>query len=250
MARKRKGRYGQQLGLNLRRARNCAGCSVFSWEQKKFDRFNELFFADSLKDTSYEQHILVPPPCLGGVECNICGHFLCHDCVCAFHLAIKKDHPDLQDAWLQATMHSSPQAIVKISVGNCCELKEKQVEEPIVHSLSSAPILAGANHYYQYDLSIGSTPRLCVDVFSLGASRSNSPVTHAVFPIEVALNAARENHSIPLLPLDGPTLRVHSSDLLTLPSGFNKSYYMIKVVTTNCTRTDSPTFGKINICMQ
>jgi hypothetical protein len=43
------------------------------------------------------------------------------------------------------------------------------------------PSLAGATHYYQYDLAIGSTPQRCVDVFSLGAAGSNSPVTHTFF---------------------------------------------------------------------
>jgi hypothetical protein len=49
------------------------------------------------------------------------------------------------------------------------------------------PFLVGATRYYQYDLAIGSTPWNCVDVFALGAAGSNGPVTHAVFPIEIAL---------------------------------------------------------------
>jgi hypothetical protein len=43
------------------------------------------------------------------------------------------------------------------------------------------PFLAGAAHYYQYDLAIGSTPRKCVDVFALGAGGSNAPVTDAEY---------------------------------------------------------------------
>jgi hypothetical protein len=60
-------------------------------------------------------------------------------------------------------------------------------------SMSIAPILAGATHYYQYDLAIGSTPQECVDIFSLGASASNPPVMHTVFAIDIAMDVARGN---------------------------------------------------------
>ena len=78
-------------------------------------------------------------------------------------------------------------------------------------------VLAGANHYYQYDLAIGSTPSNCVDVFSLGASGSNAAVTHAVFPVHIAMSVANEHHSIPNLELIGPIVNVPSRLLLSLP---------------------------------
>jgi hypothetical protein len=115
--------------------------------------------------------------------------------------------------------------------------------------LLTVPLLAGANHYFQFDLALGSTPRNCVDVFSLGASGSNAAVTHAVFTIEVALAIQTEKHKIALLPLDGPTFIVNSSELVSLPIGFNKSSYRIKVVTVDSTRTDSPKLGKIDTCL-
>jgi hypothetical protein len=66
-----------------------------------------------------------------------------------------------------------------------------------------------------------------VDVFALGAAGSNAPVTHAVFPIEIALVMVNGKHQIPLLDLKGPTLTVHSTVLSSLPDGFNKSLYSI-----------------------
>jgi hypothetical protein len=78
-----------------------------------------------------------------------------------------------------------------------------------------------------------------VDVFALGAAGSNAPVTHAVFPIEIALVMANEKDHIPLLDLNSPTLTVHSV-LSSFPDGFNKSLYSIKVVTIECTRNDAP----------
>jgi hypothetical protein len=129
MARKRKGR--KRKDLNRVRAKDCCGCSIISWEKKKFDKLNELFFSDThtLRETDYEQHWLVPPVCNGRVECNRCGNVLCHDCVCAFHKAIKSDHPDLDDSWLQATMDSSPEHVLQIPVGHCCIMKEKEVKK-------------------------------------------------------------------------------------------------------------------------
>jgi hypothetical protein len=63
-------------------------------------------------------------------------------------------------------------------------MKEKEVKQSMTSLLPCAdPFLAGATHYYQYDLVIGSTPRNFVDVFALGAAGSNAPVTHSVFPI-------------------------------------------------------------------
>jgi hypothetical protein len=112
--------------------------------------------------------------------------------------------------------------------------------------MSSAPLLAGATHYYQYDLAIGSTPQNCVDIFLLSASKSNAPVTHAVFPIDIAMDIPRGNHIVPLLDLDGPIVPVHSEELSMLPSGFNNSNYIIKVVKINSTRMDTPRIGKIN----
>jgi hypothetical protein len=247
MARKRKGR--KRKDSNRVRAKDCCGCSILSWEKKKFDNFNKLFFSDTLHGTDYEQHWLVPPVCNGGVECKRCGHFLCHDCVCAFHKAIKTDHPDLHDSWVEATMHSSREHVIQISVGHCCILKEKEVKQSMTSLLPCAdPFLAGATHYYQYDLAIGSTPRNCVDVFALGAAGSNAPVTHAVFPIEIALVMANGKHNIPLLDLHGPTLTVCSTVLSPLPDGFNKSVYTIKVVRIDWTRNDAPPLGKINAC--
>jgi hypothetical protein len=61
----------------------------------------------------------------------------------------------------------------------------------------------------------------CVDVFSVGAAGSNAPVTHAVFPIEIALVMANEkDKNIPLLDLDGPTLTVHSTVLSSMCTRF------------------------------
>jgi hypothetical protein len=77
MARKQKGHKGKDL--NSLRAKDCCGCSIISWEKKKFNKFNELFFSDTgtLCGTDYEQHWLVPPVCNGGVGCNRCGNVLC-----------------------------------------------------------------------------------------------------------------------------------------------------------------------------
>jgi hypothetical protein len=115
---------------------------------------------------------------------------------------------------------------------------------PSTSSTSADAVLAGANHYYQYDLSIGSTPLNCVDVFSLGAAGSNVPVTHAVFPIHVAVEIANENLSIQNLNLIGPVLSVPSPVLPDLPYGFNKPFYRIKVVTIKSTTMETPLLGK------
>jgi hypothetical protein len=126
-------------------------------------------------------------------------------------------------------------------------MKEKEVKQSMISLLPCAdPFLAGATHYYQYDLAISSTPRNCVDVFALGAAGSNAPVTHAVFPIEIPLIMANEKHNIPLLDLHGPTLAVCTTVLSPLPNGFNKSVYSIKVVRIDCTCNDAPPLGKIN----
>jgi hypothetical protein len=170
--------------------------------------------------------------------------------VCAFHKAIKTDHQDLQDSWLEATMYSSPEQVIQIQVGHCCIMKEKEVKQPITSLLPSVhPFLAEATHYYQYDLTIGSTPWKCLDVFALGAAGSNAPVTHAVFLIEIASVMANEKHHIPLLDLNGPTLTVHSTVLSLLPDGFNKSFYSIKFVTIDCTCNDALPLVKINTCL-
>jgi hypothetical protein len=114
--------------------------------------------------------------------------------VCAFRKAIKTDHPDLQDSWLEATMHLSPEHVLPIPVRNYCIMKEKEVKHPMTSLLPSVdPFLAGATHYYQYDLAISSTPRKCVDVFALGAAGSNALVTHMVGVIIFQL-------SFPILP--------------------------------------------------
>jgi hypothetical protein len=84
---------------------------------------------------------------------------------------------------------------------------------------------------------------------SLGASASNSPVTHAVFWIDIAMDVARGNHIVPLLDLDGPIVTVHSEELSMLPSGFNKPNYRIKVVKINTTCMDTPRIGKIKNCL-
>jgi hypothetical protein len=129
-------------------------------------------------------------------------------------------------------------------------LKEKGVKQSMTSLLPCAdPFLVGATHYHQYDLAIGSTPRNCADVFALGAAGSNAPVTHVIFPIEIALVMANKKHHIPLLDLKGPTLTVHSTVLSSLPDGFNKSFYSIKVVTIDCTRNDAPPVGKTNTCV-
>jgi hypothetical protein len=170
--------------------------------------------------------------------------------VVALHSAIEKDHPNLQDPWLQATKHTSAEKIIEIAVGHCCALnspycKLKQETLPLTMPPPSAEaVLVGANHYYQYDLSVGSTPPNCVDVFSLGASGSNAAVTHAVFPVQVALAVANENHSIQNLDLTGPTLNVPSPLLSILPDGFNKAFYRIRIVTITCTSTLTPVLGK------
>ena len=114
-------------------------------------------------------------------------------------------------------------------------------------SPSAEAVLAGADHYYQYDLSVGLTPLNCVDVFSLGAAGSNIPVTHAVFPIHVAVEIANENRSIPLLDLKGPVLSVHTPLIPDLPYGFNKTFYRIKVVTVKSTTLETPLLGKQTI---
>jgi hypothetical protein len=85
--------------------KDCCGCSIFSWEKKKFDNFNKLFFSDTLYGTDYEQHWLVPPVCNGGVECKMCGHFLCHDRVCAFHKA-NKDGPSRSPGFVAGSHHA------------------------------------------------------------------------------------------------------------------------------------------------
>jgi hypothetical protein len=250
MARKRMGRKRNKA--TRLRGKHCCGCSILSWEQKKFDKFHELYFSETLRETAFEQYLLVAPTCIGGVQCQRCANFLCHDCVCALHTAIKADHPNLQDSWVQATMNSSAECILRIPVGHCCILKDQQEKAKHHTTLLSPtmdPVLAGAVHYYQYDLAIGSTPSKCVDVFSLGAAGSNAPVTHAVFPIQIALDMANENHIIPLLPLDGPTLTLHSKLLPSLPKGFNKTSYQVKVVTINRTRTNTPFLGKIYTCV-
>jgi hypothetical protein len=128
-------------------------------------------------------------------------------------------------------------------------MKEKEVKQSMTSLLPCAdPFLAWATHYYQYDFAIGPTPRNCVDVFAPGAAGSNAPVTHAVFPIEIALVMANENHNIPLLDLHGPTLVVCSTVLSPLPDGFNKSVYSIKVANIDCTHNNAPPLGKINTC--
>jgi hypothetical protein len=60
------------------------------------------------------------------------------------------DHPDLQDSWLEATMHSSPEHVIQIPVGHCCIMKEKEVKQPMPSLLPSDvdPFLAWATHYY------------------------------------------------------------------------------------------------------
>ena len=130
-------------------------------------------------------------------------------------------------------------------------MKAQQVKQPTRSSVSPCldPFLAGATHYYQYDLAIGSTPPNYVDVFSPGAAGSNTPVTHAVFLIETVLDLVSENHDIRLLDLDEPTLKVHSSVLVSLPRGFNKPFYQIKVVTINCTCTEAPPLDKFDTCL-
>jgi hypothetical protein len=57
MARKRKGRKRKDSNRVL--AKDCCGCSILSWEKKKFDNFNKFFFSDALHRTDYEQHWLV-----------------------------------------------------------------------------------------------------------------------------------------------------------------------------------------------
>ena len=163
---------------------------------------------------------------------------------------MKINHPNLQDSWIEVTSQSSPNSVLRIPVGHCCWLKEKMKKKPEKsQSMPTAPILSGAMHYYQYDLTVGSTPGLCVDVFALGASALHAPVTHAVFPIAIALEIAKENHTIPLLELNGKTVTVDSVELAMLPSGFNKPNYKIKVVKISTTRTNVPPTGKMKKCL-
>jgi hypothetical protein len=129
MRRKRKGH--QMKYVKRLQAEHCCGCSILSWEQKKFDNFNGRYLSETLRGTQYEQYLLVPPVCNWRIECKSCGHFLCHDCICALHKALKTDHPDLQDSWLAATMHSSPGHVLKIPLGHCCIMKAKQVKQRI-----------------------------------------------------------------------------------------------------------------------
>jgi hypothetical protein len=229
-----------------RKGYHCACCSILSWEQKKFEQFHEQYFSGTLTGSRYSEYYLNPVVCKGGALCLSCGFFLCHDCVVSLHKAISNDHPNLLDPWLLATKDTSPDVIIHIAVGHCCVLKSQIQELPSVKMLSpsSVAIFEGANHYYQYDITIGSTPLNCVDVFSLGAVGSNGPVTHAVFPVHVAVEIANENHIIPLLDLTGPTLSVHSEALSNLPHGFNKTFYRIKIVTVNTTTLETPLLGK------
>jgi hypothetical protein len=230
-----------------RKAYHCGCCSILSWEQKKFDLFHEQYFSESLTGSRFSEYFLNPPPCDGGALCLSCGIFLCHDCIVALHKAIKKDHPNLQDPWLLATRETSCDGIIQIAVGHCCLLKTQKKELPSVTMLSPSgvAILAGANHYYQYDLSIGSTPLNCVDVFSLGAVGSNGPVTHAVFPVHVAVEIANKNLNIPRLDLTGTIISVCSPVLSNLPYGFNKTCYKIKVVIVKSTTLETPVLGKL-----
>jgi hypothetical protein len=70
------------------------------------------------------------------------------DILCALHKAIKTDHPNLLDSWLEATMHSSPEHVLQIPSGHCCIMKEKQVKHTMTSFLPSIdPFLAGATHY-------------------------------------------------------------------------------------------------------
>ena len=82
-----------------------------------------------------------------------------------------------------------------------------------------------------------------------GATGSNSPVTHGVFPIEIALVMANKKYHIPSLDLIGQTLTVPTPELSSLPDGFNKSSFSIKVVTIDRTRNDAPPHGKIKTCL-
>jgi hypothetical protein len=182
------------------------------------------------------------------VVCLSCANFVCHDCVVALHAAIEIDHPTLQDPWVQATRNTSRNVIIEIAVGHCCVLKDYAVQPetlPLTMQTTAVEaILAGANHYYQYDLIVGSTPATCVDVFSLGASGSNAAVTHAVFPVHIAMSFANEHHSIQNLELIGPIVNVPSRMLLSLPKSFSKESYKIKVVTINSTTSETPLLGK------
>ncbi len=60
---------------------------------------------------------------------------------------------------------------------------------------------------------------------------------------------ANEKTCIPLLDLNGPILKVHSKVLSSLPDGFNKEFYLIKVVAIDSTRNDCHPLGKINTCL-
>jgi hypothetical protein len=98
--------------------------------------------------------------------CSRCGIYVCHHCVEALHHAIGKDHPNHEHPWLESMRTSTIDGILCVSVGHCCMLEEEKTR---VNSLLPSVVasLAGDAHYFQYDLSIGSTPSNCVDVFLL-----------------------------------------------------------------------------------
>jgi hypothetical protein len=66
MARKQKG--SKRKDAKRLQANNCCGCSILSWENKKFVKFNELYFSVTLHEMDYEQHWLVPTVCNGGLH--------------------------------------------------------------------------------------------------------------------------------------------------------------------------------------
>jgi hypothetical protein len=248
MVRKRCGRrkVAKRARGRARAVDVCCCCSIFSWEKKKFDKFHELYFGGCLNDSAFEQHVLDPPLCNGGVVCCRCGTYVCHPCVQALHCAIMKDHPNLEHPWLESTRKSTIGDILRVSVGHCCMMEE---EKTLINSLnpSVAASLAGATHYFQYDLSIGSTPPNCVDVFSLGAAGSNPPVTHAVFPISLAVDLANEGHVFVDIDLTGPIVQSACTSLSSLSKNFNKEVYSIKIVAFDFTRADAPSLGKPNM---
>jgi hypothetical protein len=83
----------------------------------------------------------------------------------AVHKAIKKDHPDLQDSWMEVTYNSSPESVYKIPVGHFCQLKEKKVKLLVASmSMSTAPIITGSTHYYQYMILLLGL--LCMNVLA------------------------------------------------------------------------------------